>query len=192
VGHHPSKKQSPHRRPHEQPNRAPGRQEALRIHDRFTQLVRNSHGGSGVGCPPSLRAQNLSGPAPLDRLVTTGRHGAGRERDEHGELPLLYSAVERSGREARSRCRSTCRSGALDQQLSKTGNFKAGEPLEAEARVIKGAKKVVTDGPLRRGQDLVAGYRPDQRKTGRGGGLSARLPVSTATAASEVRPIRQM
>jgi hypothetical protein len=43
-------------------------------------------------------------------------------------------------------------------ELSKTGNFKSGDPLGDDARVVKGKKKSVTDGPFGETKDLVGGY----------------------------------
>ena len=42
--------------------------------------------------------------------------------------------------------------------LAKAGKFKAGEPLGKEAKVIKGSKKVVTDGPFTESKEVVGGY----------------------------------
>ena len=44
------------------------------------------------------------------------------------------------------------------QQLSKTGNFKAGEPLEAGGKTLSGKAKTVTDGPFAEAKDVVGGY----------------------------------
>lgn len=43
-------------------------------------------------------------------------------------------------------------------ELSKTGNFKGGDPLGDAARVVTGKKKSVTDGPFGETKDLVGGY----------------------------------
>jgi hypothetical protein len=43
-------------------------------------------------------------------------------------------------------------------ELSKTGNFKSGDPLGDGARVVTGKKKSVTDGPFGETKDLVGGY----------------------------------
>ena len=79
------------------------------------------------------------------------------------------------------------------QQLSKTGNFKAGEPLEAEGKVIKGRKKVVTDGPYAEAKDLVGGYLLISAKNlDEAVELSRGCPVFDRDGSVEVRPIRQM
>lgn len=48
--------------------------------------------------------------------------------------------------------------GAWIQALTKTGNFKGGDPLEDGGKVLRGKKKVVTDGPYAEAKDLVGGY----------------------------------
>src|SRR5258706_5089882 len=42
--------------------------------------------------------------------------------------------------------------------LAKNGTFKGGEPLGNEAKVVKGTKKIVTDGPFAESKEIVAGY----------------------------------
>ncbi len=79
------------------------------------------------------------------------------------------------------------------QQLSKTGNFKAGEPLDAEGKVIKGRKKVVTDGPYAEAKDLVGGYLLISAKNlDEAVELSRGCPIFDSDGSVEVRPIRQM
>jgi len=48
--------------------------------------------------------------------------------------------------------------GAWIQALTRNGSFKAGDPLDRGGRVLKGKKKVVTDGPFAEAKDLVGGY----------------------------------
>jgi hypothetical protein len=43
------------------------------------------------------------------------------------------------------------------QSLTKSGHFKAGDPLQREGKVLKGKKKVVTDGPFAEAKDVVGG-----------------------------------
>ena len=42
--------------------------------------------------------------------------------------------------------------------LGKQGKFIAGHPLAKEGSVIRGGKKVVTDGPFVEGKEIVGGY----------------------------------
>ena len=44
------------------------------------------------------------------------------------------------------------------QQLTKSGNFKAGDPLESGGKVIKGTRKVVTDGPYAETKEQLGGF----------------------------------
>ena len=44
------------------------------------------------------------------------------------------------------------------KQLSDSGNFKAGEPLGFESKVVNGNKKIVTDGPFAESKEVVGGY----------------------------------
>jgi hypothetical protein len=44
------------------------------------------------------------------------------------------------------------------KELTAKGHFKAGEPLEAGGRTLKGKNKIVTDGPYTESKDLVGGY----------------------------------
>ncbi len=42
--------------------------------------------------------------------------------------------------------------------LQKEGKFLGAQPLNEEGKVIKGTKKVVTDGPFMEGKEIVGGY----------------------------------
>jgi hypothetical protein len=44
------------------------------------------------------------------------------------------------------------------KDLGAKGHFKAGEPLEAGGKVVRGGSKAVTDGPYAEAKDLVGGY----------------------------------
>src|SRR5439155_17830636 len=44
------------------------------------------------------------------------------------------------------------------ESLGKSGNFKAGEPLAKEGKVLHGQKRSVTDGPYAESKDVVGGY----------------------------------
>jgi hypothetical protein len=48
--------------------------------------------------------------------------------------------------------------GGWMQQLTKSGNFKAGEPLEQTGKTLRGKKKTLTDGPYAEAKDVVGGY----------------------------------
>jgi len=83
--------------------------------------------------------------------------------------------------------------GAWVQALTKSGNFKAGDPLENGGRVIKGKKKVVTDGPFAEAKDLVGGYLLVSAKDADEATEIARgCPIFEADGSVEVRQIHQM
>jgi len=44
------------------------------------------------------------------------------------------------------------------KNLADQGKFKGGEPLGNEAKVVKGKKKIVTDGPFAESKEMVGGY----------------------------------
>lgn len=44
------------------------------------------------------------------------------------------------------------------QALSQQGTFIAGQPLQTGGQVVAGRAKVITDGPLAEGQEIVGGY----------------------------------
>ena len=48
--------------------------------------------------------------------------------------------------------------GSWMKGLAEKGKFLAGEPLGKEAKVVRGTKKVVTDGPFTEAKELVGGY----------------------------------
>jgi hypothetical protein len=79
------------------------------------------------------------------------------------------------------------------QQLTKSGNFKAGEPLEVGGKVLAGKKKLVTDGPYAEAKDLVGGYLLVSAKSLDDATELARgCPVFEADGSVEVRAIREM
>ncbi len=43
-------------------------------------------------------------------------------------------------------------------QLSETGNFKSGEPIEASGKQLVGKDRMVVDGPYAEAKDLMNGY----------------------------------
>lgn len=83
--------------------------------------------------------------------------------------------------------------GAWMKELGATGNFKAGEPLDRTGKVVRGAKKTVTDGPFAEAKDLVGGYlivtAPNLDKAVE---LSKGCPIFEHDGIVEVRPIMKM
>jgi hypothetical protein len=79
------------------------------------------------------------------------------------------------------------------EQLTKSGNFKAGEPLERNGKVVTGRKKLVTDGPYAESKDLVGGYLlVSAANLDEAVELSRGCPIFETDGSVEVRPIAQM
>jgi hypothetical protein len=43
-------------------------------------------------------------------------------------------------------------------EITKQGKMVAAQPLESSGKVIKGTKKVITDGPFAEGKEVIGGY----------------------------------
>jgi hypothetical protein len=68
-----------------------------------------------------------------------------------------------------------------------------GAPLEAEGKVIRGARKTVSDGPYAEAKDLVGGYAIVEAKDLEAAVELARsCPIYERDGAVEVRPVRAM
>jgi hypothetical protein len=83
--------------------------------------------------------------------------------------------------------------GAWIGELSKTGNFKAGDPLGDGARVVAGKKKSVTDGPFGETKDLVGGYLlVTAANLDAATELSRGCPIFERDGSVEIREVRSM
>jgi hypothetical protein len=79
------------------------------------------------------------------------------------------------------------------EELSKAGQFKAGEPLAPEGRVLTGRKQVMTDGPFAEAKDMVGGYLIVTASTlAKAGDLAKGCPIFETNGSVEIRPIREM
>ncbi|HEU4384475.1 MAG TPA: YciI family protein [Anaeromyxobacteraceae bacterium] len=78
--------------------------------------------------------------------------------------------------------------------LTKAGAYKGqGAPLEAGGKVVRGARKVVSDGPFAESKDLVGGYAIVEAKDLDGAVEIARgCPIYERDGAVEVRPVQPM
>jgi len=78
--------------------------------------------------------------------------------------------------------------------LSKSGVFKGqAAPLEPGGKVVRGARKTVSDGPYAEAKDLVGGYAIVEAKDLEGAVEIARgCPTYEKDGAVEVRPVRVM
>jgi hypothetical protein len=77
--------------------------------------------------------------------------------------------------------------------LAKQGRFTGGQPLGREGKVMRGGKKVITDGPFAEAKDVVGGYLivkasslDDATELARG------CPIFEVDGLVEVRPIAKM
>jgi hypothetical protein len=79
------------------------------------------------------------------------------------------------------------------QELTKTGNFKAGDPLDGAGKVVHGKKKVITDGPYAEAKDLVGGYLLiTANDINQALELSKGCPIFDNDGSVEIRPVAQM
>ena len=78
--------------------------------------------------------------------------------------------------------------------LRKGGIYQGqGAPLELEGKVIRGARKTVSDGPYAEAKDLVGGYAIVEARDLEGAVEVARgCPIYERDGAVEVRPVRAM
>ena len=80
------------------------------------------------------------------------------------------------------------------KDLGAKGHIKdQGHPLERTGKLVKGQKKVVTDGPYAETKDIVGGYTLiEARDLEEATELSKGCPIFEADGQVEVRPILQM
>jgi hypothetical protein len=78
--------------------------------------------------------------------------------------------------------------------LTKAGVYQGqGAPLEASGKVVRGARKTVSDGPFAESKDLVGGYAIVEAKDLEAAVEIARgCPTYEKDGAVEVRPVRPM
>lgn len=68
-----------------------------------------------------------------------------------------------------------------------------GNPLESTGKVVRGAQKLVNDGPFAEAKDVVAGYTIVEAKDlDRAAELAQGCPILEVGGSVEVRPIRIM
>jgi len=79
------------------------------------------------------------------------------------------------------------------ESLSQQGIWDGGEPLGGEARLVRGAKKPVTDGPYTEAKEAVSGYVILKVDTmDKACEISKGCPLFEIDGVVEVRPIRTM
>ena len=76
-------------------------------------------------------------------------------------------------------------------ELEAKGHLKnPGQPLERDGRVVRGKKKVVTDGPYVEAKDLVAGFIVvEARALAQAVELSTGCPILEGGGSVEIRPV---
>jgi hypothetical protein len=80
------------------------------------------------------------------------------------------------------------------RELEANGHLKdPGQPLEPAGKVVRGKKKVVTDGPFVEVKDLVAGFTiVEARDLAQAVELSMGCPILNGNGSVEVRPVREL
>ncbi len=79
------------------------------------------------------------------------------------------------------------------KDLADQGHFKGGQPLERSGKVVKGGRKVVTDGPFAEAKDVVGGYMLVEAKDlAHAVELSLGCPILGTGGLVEVRPVMKM
>jgi hypothetical protein len=114
------------------------------------------------------------------------------------EFVYLFRTTEAEQREAMGEPEQARRSmGAWMEwirDLEARGKIKDwGKPLEPKGRVMRGKKRLVTDGPFAESKDIVLGYSVVQAKDlAEARTIAGDCPVLGYGGMVEVRPIRQM
>ena len=79
------------------------------------------------------------------------------------------------------------------ESLGKQGKFIGGQPLAGGGTVIKGKRKVVTDGPFVEGKEIVGGYILIKAKDMQDAVTASRdCPIFDADGIVEAREVRQL
>jgi hypothetical protein len=80
------------------------------------------------------------------------------------------------------------------REIGAKGHIKdPGNPLEAVGTVVKGKKKIVTDGPYAEAKDIVGGYMLiEARDLAHAVEISKGCPILEVGGSVEVRPIQKM
>jgi len=77
------------------------------------------------------------------------------------------------------------------RSLETGGHLKSrGQPLDRSGQVVRGQKKVVTDGPYAESKDLIAGFIViEARDLAEAAALAAGCPILEGDGSVEVRPV---
>jgi hypothetical protein len=111
------------------------------------------------------------------------------------EFVYLFRATEAGQREAMGTPERAQRSMqvwlAWIRELEAKGHLKdPGQPLERAGKVVRGSKKVVTDGPYLEAKDLVLGFIIiEARDLAQAVELSTGCPIVEGGGSVEIRPV---
>lgn len=80
------------------------------------------------------------------------------------------------------------------RELEAQGHLKdAGQPLEAEGRVVQGKAKAIVDGPYAESKDLIGGFSIITAKDlAQASELAKGCPILDGDGSVEVRPVRSL
>jgi hypothetical protein len=123
------------------------------------------------------------------------RPNSGPEATTMSEFVLLFRASEPERREAMGtpeRAQKSLQAWlAWIRSLEAKGHLKApGQPLEPTGKVVRGKKKVVTDGPYAEAKDVVLGFIVvEARDMAEAVELSSGCPMLEGGGSVEVRPV---
>ena len=124
--------------------------------------------------------------------------GAGRARHEASAMSqfvYLFRTTEADRREAMGDPERARRSMevwmAWIRDLEAKGKLEArGKPLEATGRVVRGKKRVITDGPFAEAKDIVLGFLVvEARDLGEATELARGCPMLEGDGTVEIRPV---
>jgi hypothetical protein len=130
----------------------------------------------------------MSGGGPLARRKVGRRH-------DMSDFVFLFRATEADNREHMGTPEAAQRSmqAWLEwvRDLEAKGHLKdAGQPLDRGGKVVRGKKKVVTDGPYAESKDLVLGFMVVQaRDLAQAVELSSGCPMLDGSGSVEIRPV---
>ena len=114
------------------------------------------------------------------------------------DFVFLFRATEADNREHMGTPESAQRSMeawlALIRDLEAKGHLKdAGQPLDRAGKVVRGKKKVITDGPYAESKDLVLGFMVVQaRDLAQAVEISSGCPMLDGSGSVEVRPVARL
>src|SRR5687768_12694611 len=78
-------------------------------------------------------------------------------------------------------------------ELASQGKLVGGQPLDSSGKLVKGTKKVITDGPFTEGKEVVGGYLIVKAgNLNEAAEISRDCPIFENDGTVEIRPIQEM